>query len=91
MKRLRNRLCRLATAVASVLVLTAGAALAQSVPVPCSAFTRSTSGGWTVLGPVMLDLDGRLYAPMVGTIFAAGSRQNGIPMSDVLDRECGSR
>jgi hypothetical protein len=87
----RNRLCRLAGAAAAILMLSSGFAMAQRVPVPCSAFTRNAYGGWTVLGPVMLDLGGRLYAPTVGTTFAAGATQNGIEMSDVLDRECGNR
>ena len=59
--------------------------------VPCSAFSRSGAGGWKVLAPVMLNLDGRLYSPTVGTTFAAGSMQHGIEMSDVLDRNCGNR
>ena len=69
----------------------AGPSLAQRYPVPCSAFSRNISGGWTVRAPVMLDLGGTLLAPMVGTTFAAGSTMHGIEMSDVLDRNCGNR
>jgi hypothetical protein len=76
---------------AILLVLSAGPSLAQRDPVPCSAFSRNASGGWTVRAPVMLDLGGTLLAPMVGTIFAAGSTMHGIEMSDVLDRNCGNR
>jgi hypothetical protein len=76
---------------AVLLVLSAGPSLAQREPVPCSAFSRNVSGGWIVLAPVMLDFGNRLYSPIVGTTFAAGSMQNGIEMSDVLDRQCGSR
>jgi hypothetical protein len=86
-----NRFCRLALAVAAVAVLSAGPALAQSEEVPCSAFSRNAYGGWRVLDPVMLDLNGRLYSPTVGTVFAAGATQNGIEMSDVLDQQCGNR
>jgi hypothetical protein len=86
-----KRLCRLAAIAAAALLLGAGPSLAQRVPVPCSAFARNGYGGWKVLDPVMLDLNGKLLAPMVGTTFAAGSSMNGIEMSDVLDRECGNR
>jgi len=79
------------TAGAAVILLGAGPSLAQREPVPCSAFSRTGAGGWTVLAPVMLDFGNRLYSPTVGTTFAAGSLQNGIEMSDVLDRECGNR
>jgi hypothetical protein len=80
------------TAMATaLLLLSAGPCLAQRAPVPCSAFSRSTSGGWRVLAPVMLDFGNRLYSPTVGTIFAAGSIQNGVEMSEVLDRHCGNR
>jgi hypothetical protein len=83
--------CRLALAAASILVLNAAPSLAQSAAVPCSAFARNAAGAWRVLDPVMLDLNGRLYSPTVGTIFAAGAVQNGIEMSDVLDQQCGNR
>jgi hypothetical protein len=39
----------------------------------------------------MLDLRGRLFAPTVGTTFAAGASANGIEMSGVLDQQCGNR
>jgi hypothetical protein len=76
---------------AILLGLSAGPSLAQRDLVPCSAFSRNTSGGWTVRAPVMLDLGGTLLAPTVGTTFAAGSTMRGIEMSDVLDRNCGNR
>ena len=66
-------------------------ALAQSPAVPCSAFARNTYGGWRVMAPVMLNLDGRLYSPMVGTVLPAGATQHGIEMSDALDQQCGNR
>jgi hypothetical protein len=62
-------------------------ALAQEV-VPCSAFARDAQGGWRVLAPVMLGIDGKLFGPMVGATFAAGSTASGIKMSAFLDREC---
>ena len=52
---------------------------------PCPAFSRNGAGGWTVLAPVMIDLGGRIYSPIVGTTFSAGA------MADLLDRECGNR
>jgi len=52
---------------------------------------RSQCYGRRVLSPVMLDLNGRLYSPTVGTVLAAGSAQNGIKMSDVLDQQCGNQ
>jgi hypothetical protein len=90
-----NRLRSLALA-AALLVVSAGTthsvvAKAADGPMPCSAFARSGAGGWRVLAPVTLDLDGRLYSPMVGTTFAAGATQNGIEMSDILDQHCGNR
>jgi hypothetical protein len=87
----RNRLYRLAVIAAIFLLLCVGPSLAQSASVPCSAFARNNVGAWRVLAPVMLDLNGRLLAPMVGTVFAAGSTQYGIEMSDVLDQQCGNR
>jgi hypothetical protein len=87
----RNRFCGLVLAAASIVLLSAGPSLAQNQAVPCDAFARTSYGAWRVLDPVMLDLNGRLYAPMVGTTFAAGSMQNGIEMSDVLDQQCGNR
>lgn len=86
----RNRLCRLSVVAATVVLLSADPSLAQNVPVPCSAFARHTYGGWSVLAPVMLYIDGRLRAPTVGTTFPPGVTINGIKMSDVLDRECGN-
>jgi hypothetical protein len=91
MKTSGKRLCRLSAAAATILLVTAGAGLAQSEGMPCSAFTHDASGGWRVLSPVMLDLGGRLYSPTVGTVFVAGSTQHGSEMSDALDRQCGNR
>ena len=85
MRASRNRL---SLAVASLVVLSAGPSLGQSVDVPCSAFSRNANGGWNVLAPVMLEIDGRLLGPMVGTILEPGTATNGITMSEVLDREC---
>jgi hypothetical protein len=36
----------------------------------------------------MLEIDGRLLGPMVGTTLEPGRATNGITMSEVLDREC---
>ena len=73
----------------AILLLSAAPSLAQSVP--CDAFSRGSTGAWRVLSPVMLDLNGRLYSPMVGTVFPAGATQRGVEMSDVLDQQCGNR
>ena len=89
MTNLRNRLCRLSVAVASIVLLSARPGLGQSLPIPCSAFARHADG-WKVLAPVMLDIDGRLLAPMVGTTFGAGSTRNGVKLIELLDRECGN-
>jgi hypothetical protein len=91
-----SRLRSLALVAAAILVAAAGtthsvAARAADGPMPCSAFARNSAGGWRVLAPVTLELGDRLYSPMVGTTFAAGSSQNGIEMSDVLDQQCGNR
>jgi hypothetical protein len=91
MKNPCNRLGRLGFAAASLLLLTAAPSLAQREAIPCSAFARNGYGGWRVLSPVMLALGGRIYSPTVGTVFSAGSTQNGIEMSDVLDQQCGNR
>ncbi len=86
-----SRAARKLAAAAALLALSAAPSLAQRDLVPCSAFSRNAYGGWTVLAPVMLDLAGRVYSPTVGTTFAAGSMQNGVEMSDVLDSQCGNR
>ena len=96
MKVSRHGSGRLALGAAAVLLLAAGVshsgiAKAADGPIPCSAFGRGAAGSWRVLAPVTLNLDGRLYSPMVGTTFAAGSTQRGIEMSDVLDQQCGNR
>ena len=90
MTKLRNRLCRLSMAAASVVLLSAGPSLALSVPIPCSAFAHHAHG-WKVLAPVIMDIDGRLLAPTVGSTFAAGSAIAGVKLNEVLDRECGNR
>ncbi len=86
----RNRLGALAL-VAGVILLAAGPSRAQNAALPCDAFARTPHGGWRVLGPVMLDLNGRLYSPTVGTTFGAGATHNGVEVSDELDRHCGNR
>jgi hypothetical protein len=91
MMKLYRKPVRAIAAVAALLALSTGPSLAQRDLVPCSAFSRNAYGGWTVRAPVMLDLGGKLLAPMVGTTFAAGSTMRGIEMSGVLDRQCGNR
>ena len=79
-------------AAASLVLLTADPSRAvEATAMPCSAFARNAYGGWRVLSPVTLAIDGTLYSPMVGTTLAAGSMQNGIEMSDVLDQQCGNQ
>jgi hypothetical protein len=79
-------------AAISLVLVTAGPSLAvEATAMPCSAFSRNAHGGWRVLSPVVLQLNGALYSPTVGTTFAAGSATNGIEMSDVLDQQCGNR
>jgi|ERR1051325_3160824 len=84
----RSRLYRLSLAAVSLALLSIAPSLAQSVAVPCSAFSRNADGDWKVLAPVMLHIDGRLLGPMVGTTFEPGTTTNGIAISEVLDREC---
>ena len=86
-----NRRCRVVCAAVGLLLLTTAPSLAQRETIPCGAFMRGPGGGWRVVGPVMLDLGGRLYSPTVGTVFSAGATHNGIEMSDVLDQQCGNR
>jgi hypothetical protein len=85
---IRNRLCQSIAAAISLVLLTAVPGLAQNAAVPCSAFARNANGSWKVLAPVMLNIDGRLLGPTVGTVFAAGSTMNGLKLSQVLDQEC---
>ena len=73
---------------AAMLLFNAEPSQGQTVSVPCSAFSRQAGGGWKVLAPVMLNIDGRLFGPTVGSVFAAGSAMNGIRLTDVLDHEC---
>ncbi|MBV8778758.1 MAG: hypothetical protein JO032_08100 [Alphaproteobacteria bacterium] len=86
-----DRSARIALAVAALILLSVGPSLAQRAAVPCDAFARTSFGAWRVLDPVMLNLNGRLYSPTVGTVFPAGGMQNGIEMSDILDQQCGNR
>lgn len=88
MTLLRHCLCRPAVVAASLLLLGVEPSVGQSLAVPCSAFARHADGGWKVLAPVMLNIDGRFLGPMVGTIFAAGSTVNGLKISEALNREC---
>ena len=90
MTKLRDCLRRLSVAATSVVLLSAGPGMGQSLPIPCSAFSHHAYG-WKVLAPVVLDIDGRLLAPTVGTMFAAGSATNGVKLYEVLDRECGEQ
>jgi hypothetical protein len=90
MKNARNHLYRLGMTAAAILLLGAGSAEAQKVPVPCSAFSRNANGSWRVLSPIILDLNGMLVSPTVGTIFAADAATHGVEMSKILDSECGS-
>lgn len=87
MTEFRDRL-RLIAAAASVCILSVGPSFGQNAPVPCSAFARHAYGDWKVLAPVILDIDGKLLAPTVGTTFPAGSIVYGLKMSEVLDRNC---
>ena len=90
MRAIYRRLSRLSMAAASVVLLSAETGSAQNMPIPCSAFARNTHGGWKVLAPVMLYIDGRPLGPMVGTTIPAGSMPNSINVSEALDRECGN-
>lgn len=92
----RNRLRLLVLGAAATLVVGIGTthpvvAKAADGPIPCSAFSRNSAGGWRVLAPVTFAFGDRLYSPMVGTTFPAGGNENGIEMSDVLDQQCGNR
>ena len=44
-----------------------------------------------MLAPVMLDIDGRMLGPIVGTAFAPESSANGIKISELLDHACSDR
>jgi hypothetical protein len=86
-----------AFAAAATLLLAAGPAFAQAgatlpdPPVPCSAFSRSVGGGWTVTAPAMLEFNGMLVSFTVGTHLAPGSSQHGIAIPVILDRQCGNQ
>jgi hypothetical protein len=90
MTKIRDRLRRLSVAATSVALLSAGPGFGQNLPIPCSAFSRHAYG-WKVLAPVVLDIDGRLLAPAVGTTFAAGSATNGVKLNEMLDHGCGEQ
>ena len=81
----------LSMAAASIVLLSTEPGSAQNTPIPCSAFARNAHGGWQVLAPVMLYIDGRPLGPMVGTTIPARSMPNSIDVSEVLDHECGNR
>jgi hypothetical protein len=91
MRAIYHRLSHLSMAGASVLLLSAEPGSAQNMPIPCSAFARNAHGGWKVLAPVMLYVDGRPLGPMVGTTIPAGPMPSSINVSEALDRECGNR
>jgi hypothetical protein len=91
MRAIHSRLSRLSMAAASVVLLSAGPGLGQNMPVPCSAFARTAHGGWKVLAPTMLYIEGKPLGPTVGSTLPAGSMPNGINLSEALDRVCGNR
>jgi len=91
MRVIHNRLSRLSMAAVSIVLLSAEPGLGQNVPIPCSAFARNAHGGWKVLAPVMLYIDGRPLGPMVGSTLPAESMPNSINVSEALDCECGNR
>ena len=91
MRAIHTCLSRLSMAAVSVVLLSAEPGLGQSMPVPCSAFARNAHGGWKVLAPVILYIDGRPLGPMVGSILPAASMPNSMKVSETLDRECGNR
>ena len=91
MSAIHNRLSRLSMAAAAVVLLSTQPGLGQNMPVPCSAFARNAHGDWKVLAPVMLQLDGRLLGPMVGSTLPAASMPASIKLTEALDRECGNR
>jgi hypothetical protein len=90
MRAIYRRLSCLSVAATSVALLSAEPGSAQNMPIPCSAFARNAHGGWKVIAPVMLYIDGRPLGPMVGTTIPAESLPNSIKVSQVLDRECGN-
>ena len=90
MRAIHNRLSRLSMAAVSIVLLSAEPGIGQNVPIPCSAFARTTHGDWKVLAPVMLYIDGRPLGPMVGSTLPAESIPNSIKVSEALDRECGN-
>jgi hypothetical protein len=89
MKTFRNAIRTLGLASAALPLVTLQPGLAQDVRIPCSAFSRNFHGAWKVLAPVMLEIDGRLLGPTVGSMFEPGATTtNGIKMNEVLDRAC---
>ena len=91
MRAIHSRLSRLSMAAACVVLLSVEPSLGQNMPVPCAAFARNAHGGWKVLAPVMLYIDGRPLGPMVGSTLPAGSMPNSIKLSEALARECGNK
>ena len=72
MKAFLNRLCFRCAAAILLVLLNVVPGLAQEAPIPCSAFARNAHGGWKVLAPVMLGIDGRVVGPMVGITRSSG-------------------
>ena len=90
MRPLRHRLCWLTFVIVSLFLLNTELCIAETLELPCSAFTRNQHGDWKVLAPVMLHVDGKLLGPIVGTTFEPGTAINGIRVSEVLDNQCWS-
>jgi len=88
MKQINHLVHSLSLAAAFAMSVSIVPAFAQNTLVPCSAFARDGIGGWKVVAPVAFSIEGRVFAPMVGTNFSAGSETRGIKMSYVLDRTC---
>ena len=89
MKKTPRNAIRALGPAAALLLVALQSSLAQDVRVPCSALSRNSHGGWEVLAPVMLQIEGRLLGPIVGTIFEPGTTTtNGIKINEVLDRAC---
>ena len=91
MSAIHNRLSRLSMAAAGVVLLCTQPGLGQKMPVPCSAFARNAHGDWKALAPVMLQIEGRLLGPMVGSTLPVASVPDSIKLTAALDRECGNR
>jgi hypothetical protein len=90
MRPLLHRLCWVSFVIASLFLLRTEVSVAETLGLPCSAFTRNYYGDWKVLAPVMLHVGSKLLGPIVGTTFEPGTVINGIRVSEVLDNECWS-